>query len=530
MMSHEEFEALISKGDLIRDLQANRFDRRTLLRLSAVGGASLFLASCSSSGGSSSSGKSGQLTVSQQADVDSLFPLSTDLTESRNIYGLMFDPLLRKDKNGKPTGVIAERWGRTSDTTWRFHLRKGLKFWDGSPVTADDVVFSLNYMRDPKKYVGASRLASWKDVIKVDEATVDVQTKTPDPLVLTAILDLSYVVSQKYITDHDEQYVATKPLGSGPYKLKEWTRSDHLTVVANEDYWEGTPTIKTVVYRPIPDANTRIAALTTGGVDFISSLDLSQIDRVNSSGSTVAVTAPDDRAWYIGLQMNQNKALADVRVRQAMNYAVDKEAILKRFFQGLGKPLNSPVFESEFGYPDTVAPYPYDPDKAKSLLSDAGYASGFTVSFDIADTWKDASLAASQYLSDVGIKVNNNVQDFNRFIDQMFKFQLGDLYTIAVHNPDLNAGTIYQETMLTNGSYNFNKFTDPQVDAWIKSATTTFDEEQQQTLYNQIGSRVHDLAPWLYLFNSNVAWGLRKGIQWKGRTDGVIDPYHDITL
>jgi peptide/nickel transport system substrate-binding protein len=219
-----------------------------------------------------------------------------------------------------------------------------------------------------------------------------------------------------------------------------------------------------------------------------------------------------------------------VRVRQAMNYAVDKEAILKRFFQGLGKPLNSPVFESEFGYPDTVAPYPYDPDKAKSLLSDAGYASGFTVSFDIADTWKDASLAASQYLSDVGIKVNNNVQDFNRFIDQMFKFQLGDLYTIAVHNPDLNAGTIYQETMLTNGSYNFNKFTDPQVDAWIKSATTTFDEEQQQTLYNQIGSRVHDLAPWLYLFNSNVAWGLRKGIQWKGRTDGVIDPYHDITL
>jgi peptide/nickel transport system substrate-binding protein len=228
--------------------------------------------------------------------------------------------------------------------------------------------------------------------------------------------------------------------------------------------------------------------------------------------------------------MHKNPALADVRVRQAMNYAVDKEAILKRFFHGLGDPLNSPVFSAEFGYDSDVAPYPYDPDKARSLLSEAGYAQGFSVGFDIADTWKDASLAASEYLTEVGIKVNNNVQDFNGFIDQMFKFNLDDLYTIAVHNPDLNAGTIYTETMLTDGSYNFNKFSDHDVDRWIRSATTTFDKSRQQQLYGQIAERVHEEAPWLYLFNTNVAWGVRKSVHWQGRTDGVIDFYHDVDL
>lgn len=520
-----------------------RLSRRKLLRnsvagVAAFGMAGALLEACSGGSGPSgaaspSAGGSGggaaplaKLTVSQQTEYANLTPLTTTLTEARNVQRLFFDPLVGRDHDGKPIPMIAKSWERTSDTHWKFHIREGVKFSDGSPLQASDVVYSLGQMQQPT-YQGPPDVKKWTNIVASDPLTVDLDTAGPDVQLMNALLDASYVLSEKYSKATDAATQAIKPMGSGPYTLKEWIKGDHLTALARSDYWGGKAPIDTVVFRPIPDENTRIAALLSGQVDMITQVDLNQISRIKNAAGYYVSTAPDNRVWYVAINTGVNPAFADAHVRQALNYAVDKDSIIKTFFEGQGVPVGSLAFPGCFGYSDAVPPYPYDPGKATQLLKSAGFDFSKTYTYDIDADWKDPSLAVVNYLNAVGVKTQTNVMNATAFVPKMQGFQLGDFFTLAYHNAPLDMGYLYSLTVATTGGTNWTKWSNPEVDAALHSALTTFDPAQEQKYLAQVDMLVRDQAPYIFLLNTKIAWGVSNKIKWSGRSDSVIDVVRD---
>jgi peptide/nickel transport system substrate-binding protein len=321
-------------------------------------------------------------------------------------------------------------------------------------------------------------------------------------------------------------------MGSGPYTFREWVKGDHLVLTSNAQYWRGAPKIQTVTFRPIPDTNTRIAALLTGDVDFITQVPYSQIERINASAGAMVTKTQGNQSFYVGLQLTKVEALKDVRVRQALNYAVDRNAIIQRLLLNNAVPLGSPIPPLHFGYCIKVKPYTYDPAKAKQLLAEAGYSNGFSVKMSVPSTGlgeaRDPGLAVISYLEAVGIKITPVLSEGGAYIQKMWARQLDDLYILFIRNPNMDAGQLYRLIIHSKGSFNFNSYANAKADGLIDEAASTFDVNKRRELYCQTGQLVHDDPPWIFLYNPQVAFGIQKSINWQARADEMIFVFDDI--
>ena len=277
---------------------------------------------------------------------------------------------------------LATEWKRIDNKTMQFKLRQNVKFHNGEDFDAEAVKFSIHRMLDPK--TGAPLLSTYGQIDRVDvvdKYTVNVVTKSPDPVILPRLAGFhTIIVPPKYFSTASKEELATKPIGTGPYKFVSWAKDQDFVMEANPAYWGGAPKIKRVIVRGIPETSTRVSALLAGDVDIIPAVPPDDIDRINRSGKARIVTLRGNRIVFFALDC-RSKPFDNKLVRQAINYGTNMDNIIKTVLKGNGTRVATLLNPWYAGYEDEVKPFPYDPEKAKALLAQAGYPRGVEFTF-----------------------------------------------------------------------------------------------------------------------------------------------------
>jgi peptide/nickel transport system substrate-binding protein len=389
-------------------------------------------------------------------------------------------------------------------------------FHNGEPFNADAVVFSIKRLIDPKfNSEQISFFNTIKDAAKLDDLTVTIQTDGPDPILLSRLYWLK-MVPPTYAGDAN---FAEAPVGTGPYKFSSWKRGQNIVLERNEDYWGETPSIEKVTYRFVEEPGTRLAGLMAGEFDLITNLLPEFTQQVPQAVNILGLEHP------IIILHADGGPTQDVRVRQALNYAVDKQALAEGLFEGYAQvaqgQLLSPSF---FGFNPDVKAYPYDPDKAASLLKEAG-AQGATVELiGTAGRWlKDRELveAVAAYWDAVGIKAKVRIFEFNEYLNRLFDRKTrGDAIFVVSSNELLDADKSFSAYYKSGGIGSSN--TNADLAALIDQARTETDPDKRLALYHQAVQLAHDQAYFLWLLNIEDIYGLSERLQWKGRVDAKL--------
>jgi peptide/nickel transport system substrate-binding protein len=317
--------------------------------------------------------QSGRLVIAQGVDATTLDPNNHRETPTGNVTSNIFDPLMMRAVDGGLIPWLATEATPIDDLTWELSLREGVTFHDGEPFNAEVAKFNFDRLTDPGAPLRTSDLwTSVESVDVVDEYTIRVNTSRPLATFLTQLTQI-FMVPMAYLQEHGDAHFASNPVGTGPYTFVRWVRDQEVVLRANPDYWYGTPAIEEIVFRPIPEASSRVAELITGGVDVITNLSPEAIPAVEGSGQAEARTVPSIRNIFIVLNVTGEGPLDDPRVRQALNHAVDKDAIIRSILGGDGVANGCPLNPYMYGYVEELcAPFAYDPERARSLLAEAG--------------------------------------------------------------------------------------------------------------------------------------------------------------
>ncbi|HET9015991.1 MAG TPA: ABC transporter substrate-binding protein [Thermomicrobiaceae bacterium] len=370
----------------------------------------------------------------------------------------LFGQLCRPDATdaASPSPDHAETWEVSTDgQTYTFHLRPGLTFHDGTPLTADDVKFTFDTLMDPKVNAAfRSNLGPFDHAEVVDPLTINLLMKEPYAPLLV-MLDYNIMILPKHLLSGQDMNAPTDylkhPIGSGPYRFGEFVPDDHLTLVANPDYWDGAPRIGTVVYRIVPDANTQVAHLVTGEVD-VALIEPAQVDALVGQPSVVITTAQQTNYYYLAIN-HANPLFADARVRQALAYGLDRQTILATTMRGRGTVADGPISPPMgWAYPRGQQPFPYDTRKARDLLAQAGWALqhgrlmkegsqfSFKILLDIGNPTRNSfALAAQQYFQKLGMNVQIDFQNFDTWYALRSRGQYDLVVTWWITPPDPDA-------------------------------------------------------------------------------------------
>jgi len=483
--------------------------RSAALATAAAG--ALILTSCSSGesvdlgGGSGTPAQGAVLRAAIGGEPDQLDPHRTSSYFSFQVLENVFDTLVEPDENLEMQPALAESWTVSDDQlTWTFELRDGVTFHDGSAFTAEDVVYSYDRIVD-EELANAWKFAAVTDVVAVDEDTVTITVAQPTPNLLSNLGGFKgmAIVSEENVTSGDIQ---TKPIGTGPFKVDSVVSGDSITLTANADYWGGAPALGGVTFSFISEPATALAALRSGEVDWTDVVPDQQVAELQENEDLTLETSPSSDYWYLAL--NENKApWDDVRVRQAIAYAIDREAIVQATSYGTAQENQLAIPEDSVwftGY-DT---YSTDLDKAKQLLDEAGFTGGtldFLATSDYPETVTAAQIIASN-LEPLGIDVQIRQPDFSTWLDEQNSgnFDLLMMGWLGNIDPD----DFYYAQHHSTGGSNAQGYSNPQVDELLDAGRTETDEATRKDLYAQAATIIADEASYIYLYNPSViqAW------------------------
>jgi peptide/nickel transport system substrate-binding protein len=476
------------------------------------------LAATSFAGGSASSGS---ITIAIGGEPSTLDPLVRDDGNERAVTQSIFETLMGRTPDGKrlyPKLAIAAP-KRVSPSAWRFKLRPGVKFTDGEPFNADSVVASVKHVLDPKaasEQVGY--LGSLKGAKKVNNMTVDILTKGTDPILPSRMYWLRMIPANwKSIPDF-----ASKPVGTGPYVFSEWARGDHITLTANPSYW-GTPkpSIQSVTYKFVPEGSTQVAGLAAGNFNLITNLIPEDAKRAPKA---IAVRSTEHPIFILNARPG-TQVTSNAKVRQAMNYALDKNAIASKLFLGYATvdagQLLSP---SAFGFDPNTKAYPYSESKAKQLIQQAG-ASGKTLNIvGESGRWlKDRELIelAAQAWRSIGLDVDVKFYAFPQYLNRLFDQKTRpDVVFVSSSNELYDADRPFTSFYAPSGIGASNA--DKQLETWINKARTELNVNKRTALYHAVIRKARAQAYLVWLVNNEGLWGMSKNLQWQPRSDGFI--------
>lgn len=362
-------------------------------------------------------GASGRLVAAIAGEPDQLDPSKTSAYFSFEVLENVYDTLVEPDANLAMRPALAESWDVTPDQlTWTFHLRPGVKFHDGSPLTADDVVFTYRRIID-EELSNVDKLSAVTDVRATNPATVIIRLKQPTPNLLTNLGGFKgmAIVQRKNV---ESGQIATHPIGTGPFSFEDQKSGDSITLNANPDYWGGAPKVSGVIFRFIPEKSTALSALQAGEIDWTDSIPTQRVNQLSDDDSVNLAVTPSNDYWYLALN-EARKPWNDVRVREAIAYAIDRDAIVAATSYGtaannqLAIPEGNPWYT---GYDK----YRYDIEQAKRLLSEAGATPknlDMLVTNEYPETVTAAQIIADN-LAPLGITVNIRTLDFATWLDE----------------------------------------------------------------------------------------------------------------
>ncbi|BBK34576.1 peptide/nickel transport system substrate-binding protein [Stella humosa] len=443
--------------------------------------------------------KDDMLVVGAAVFTDSISPAAGGYITLSLVFQT-WEPLVARDADDKLVPALAERWETLSPTHWRFHLRRGVKWHDGTPFTAADVKFTIDYVTDPKTvYVRKGRIAGIVATEVVDENTVDIRTAAPAPLLLRGLADIA--VEQKAVTEKLGQREAhRRPVGTGPWKFGEWVAGDRYDLVANPDYWGGPPAMKRLRIRTISEGATRVASLIAGEthiieevpVDLLPSVERRRNLKVDSIESSVSLVLTFD---------TRKPPFNDVRVRQAVDYAIDKKTLLQQMLGGYGSVLDGQlVTKATFGHNPNLQARPFDLAKAKALLAEAGHPKGFDTKITtlsgryLSDV--DIANAAAGMMTAAGVRATVNVVEGGVWSQLDRNKEQGPMYQIgwfSVGDADFN-------TVWYTEASKRNYWTNAEFDRLWEQGRSTLDEAERLRIYHRMMAIMHEELPSIFLF------------------------------
>lgn len=479
--------------------------------------------------------------IANQGDALSMDPHSLNETLQLSVTGNVYEPLVGRNKDLSLTPMLATSWKQTSPTVWRFELRKGVQFHDGTPFTADDVVFSLARTQvegsDMKSYTN-----DFKEVRKIDSHTVEIETKTPFPI-LPDVLSLVYIMSKKWCETNQatvpvdrrkgvENTASFKANGTGPFRVRERQPNVRTVFTRNGSYWgkiEGNVT--EVVFTPIGNDATRVAALLSGEVDVMEPVPVQDIDRVNSSANTRAITGPELRTIFLGMDQKRDELLysnvkgknpfKDKRVRQAFYQAIDIEGIKKTVMRGASNPSAQLVGPGINGFQPEMKRLPYDVEAAKKLMAEAGYPNGFEVSMNcpndryVNDGRICQTVAAN--LSRINVKINLQAETKGTYFPKVLRrdtsfYMLG--WTPATYDAH-NAMNAIMRCVDDKGAGQFNlgAYCNPKVDELTLKVQAETDKNKRNAYIKEAFDLHAADVGHIPLHQQALAWGVNKKVK-----------------
>jgi len=493
-------------------------------------------------------------------DANSMDPYARQetflLTFTQNFY----DPLVRRDKDLKLEPALAESWDQPDPLTWRFHLRHGVKFHEGQPFTADDVVFSYERTIEPASQVN-SYYQAVKQVRKVDDYTVDFILKAPDPIFVEEITN-AVIMSKAWCEEHnatrtvdltkikEENYATRHEDGTGPYILDSREPDRRTTMHANPNWWDKMPGNATEVeFDVISNAATRVAALLSGDVDMIYSVPPQDMDRIKGNQGLKLLVGPELRTVFLGFDQSRPELLnsdvkgknpfQDERVRQAFYQAIDIEAIHKVIMRGQSRPTGLLYGPGVNGWTEqSDVRWPYDPAAAKKLLADAGYPSGFTVTLDCPNDRyvNDAQIcqAVTVMLAKIGMHANLNAQTKLKYFAQISNPGYNtDFYMLGWTPNTYDAlNSLYSLAGTRNGVrgvFNDGGWSNPEFDKLLDQIAVETDLEKRLAMIVEASKIVHDQAALIPLHQQTIVWATKKDVSVVQPADGTF-PLRFVTV
>lgn len=491
-----------------------------------------------------------ELTVGLASEPTAIDPHFHNLTPNNALTRHIFDRLILTDEKQKLTPGLATSWKPIDDLTWEFKLRQGVTFHDGTPFTADDVIFTFE--RAPAVPNSPSSFATYtkgKTVVKLDDHTIQVKTERPYPLMPNDLSTFS-IVSRKHGADAiTEDYNSGKAtIGTGPYKFVEWVPGDRIVLERNDGYWGAKPEWTKVVIKPIKSGPARVAALLAGDVDFIEGVPTTDIERLKGSKELSLSQGISNRVIYLHLDHFRDDSpfaktkdggaiknpLRDARVRKAISKAINRDAIVERVMEGVAIKAGQLLPEGFFGVSSKLKPVEYDPQGAKALLAEAGLADGFKLTIHGPNDRyiNDAKIceAVAQMLSRVGIDTSVETMPRSVYFKRASRGGPDNTPEFSFVLVGWGAGTGEASSPLKSllhsydkergfGASNRGRYANPEVDKLVEDALATVDDTKRAALLakaTEIAIEDGGIIPLHYQVNT---WGARKGIKYRARTD-----------
>jgi peptide/nickel transport system substrate-binding protein len=482
------------------------------------------------------------LRWSSQGDFLTMDPHAQNEALNNAATGQVYEPLINRNKEMKLEPSLATAWKQEEPNRWRFTLRRNVKFHDGTPFSADDVVFSIQRVMAPtsnfKQY-----LTGVAEARKVDDHTVDIITSGPNPVLLQQLTEVrlmskawsekNNVAKPQNFIEKEETFAVRNMNGTGPYMLKSREVDIRTVFVENKDWWgkrEGNVT--EMVYQPIKADATRIAALISGEIDFVLDPPLQDLERLKRGGTRI-VEGNENRTIFFGFDQQRDELLysnvkgknpfKDLRVRQAIYHAIDADAIKSRIMRGQALPTGSIIAPQVNGYTKEIdVRLPLDRAKAKTLLAEAGYPNGFEVTLDCPNNRyindEEICQAVTAMLAQVGIKANLNAMPRAAYFPKIQKYETS-FYMLGWGVPTFDALYSLQSLAMTvgkggDGNFNLGRFSNAKFDELVTQIKVEIDQEKRNAMivdalkiHNAEVAHVplhHQVIPWAMRSNVNV--------------------------
>jgi len=498
----------------------------------------------------------GTLVYGSSGDASRLDP--ADVTDGESIQRMdnIFEGLLEFEAGTteiKP--CLATSWETSTDgTEIVFQLRKGVKFHDGTDFNADAVVFSFARQYDLNHpYHQYGEWAYWgymfsdiKEMIKIDDYTVKLVLKRPNASIMTSLAMFTVNIVSPANAEKYKGDAFKYPCGTGPFKFVEWVKDDHITLEANDNYWIERPQLDKLIFKVIPDPSARLMALEVGEVQGIEYPNPADFARINANKDLVLMTQPGMNIGYMAMNTgygyedaNENgvrdpdepwiktpgyfEPLTKKKVRQAINMAIDKQSIVDNLYMGTAIKAKNGMPPFMLGYNDEIQDYPYDPAKAKELLTEAGYPNGFEVTLYVMPVSRPYMFdppkigeAIQSYLGAIGIRVKFYQVDWGTYLQETEagKHQMCLLgWTGDNGDPDNFMNVLYGANACSIGTAgNYAFFNDENVQILLSKALQTYDKEKRAEYYKKAQEVIHEDAGWVYLAHSTQNMVFRKNV------------------
>jgi peptide/nickel transport system substrate-binding protein len=503
---------------------------------------------------SMSSLQAAELKWAAQNDILTLDPHAQNHATTNNIVSHAYEPLVRFDKNYQIQPALATSWKNINSTTVRFKLRKNVRFHDGTPFTAEDVLFSFDRIRQPQGtmqiYVGGV-----KEIKKIDNFTIDVISDKPNPTLLNnfntfLIMSKAWCVKNKSekIQDYKAKeitYAATNTNGTGPYIIKEWQPDQKLVMTANKAWWDKLQgNVTDVVYTPIKSDPTRIAALLSGNVDAVTDLPTQDVARLRNTPSLAVLDGPEVRTIFLAMDQGSEELkygpkdkniFKDVRVRKAMSMSIDRVAIQRSIMRDLSLPASILVAPGVNGYSaDLDKVQPADIEGAKKLLTDAGYPNGVEFTLDCPNNRyvndEEVCQAIINMWAKAGIKAKLNAMNFGPFIAKIQNFD-SSVYMLGWGVANYDAQYTLQSLVMTrtqgaDGSFNFSKTSNAKIDALVEAMKGETNKKKRDALIKEALTLTRDEVLYIPLHHQMRPWAMKQNVTMSHNSNDAPKMYY----